>query len=496
MSQVTHRSPTLPSYGTGVSRPLPSRTAWFLEGVLAAGLGLGAFSVPVLLLWIISPYPDSEAGGALQIAADLWLLGHGSALVRTGTLSGVPAPVALTPLLLAVPPVWLLYRACVQALSRAGGAEAEERSGAREEQPPGVLAPLGCVAGGYLLTAAVAVLFASAGPVHADVLSASVRLPLFVLCVAAASLWPALVRTPEPDAGAPHGSAEREPASAAPPSANAAGRGRFPALRDAAMILGRMCPLRTALTAVAVLCGGGLLVLLGAVVWHAGEVHSAFPRLAGDSWTGEFAVLLLAVALLPNAVVWAAAYGLGPGFAIGASAAVGSMTQSGDRPWLPPFPLLEALPAADGGFSLFAFAAAGAAPLAAGATAGWYVGRAAAPLPGRCDDAVGRPGTACVVVLVACECAAVVAALAALSGGALGTGELALLGPDWRLTGIAAWLWVVLVGVPVALAVRSRRLREYDCDDEWHATAARQARWSALKAASGGLMPDFEPRRD
>jgi hypothetical protein len=52
------------------------------------------------------------------------------------------------------------------------------------------------------------------------------------------------------------------------------------------------------------------------------------------------------------------------------------------------------------------------------------------------------------------------------------------------------------VGVPVALALRSWRLRERGPDDEWHETAARRARWSALKTASGGLMPDFEPRRD
>jgi hypothetical protein len=224
-------------------------------------------------------------------------------------------------------------------------------------------------------------------------------------------------------------------------------------------------------------------------------VQSAFPRLAGGSWTGQFAVLLLVVALLPNAAVWAASYGLGPGFALGAGSMVGPLTESG-RTRLPPFPLLEALPTADGGFGLLACVAAGTVPLAAGVTIGWYVARAAVPEPGRRDVAVGRPGTVCAVALVACECGMGVAALAAISGGALGTEAMASLGPSWWLTGVAASAWAVLVGTPVALAVRAWRLRESPPDDDWHATAARRARWTALKTASGGLMPDFEPRRD
>ncbi|WP_314171704.1 cell division protein PerM [Streptomyces winkii] len=518
MSQVTHRSPTLSPYARSSSGPLPSRAGWFFEGVLAAGLGLGALTVLVLLLWIISPYPESGAGGALHIAADLWLLGHGSSLVRTGTLSGVPAPIALTPLLLVIPPAWLLYRACAHALSEGdgtGGADGaknhgDEGSGGDSGGPPGALTPLGCVVGGYLATGAVTVLFASAGPVHADVLSALVRLPLFVVCVAGAAMLPGWGRTTT--SGAPNGG--ETPARSAPDEATGTGEGtgspgaatatsrkrrlNSPALHQARTLARRLSPLHTALTAIAVLCGGGLVITLGAVLWHVDDVQSAFPRLAGGSWTGQFAVLLLVVALLPNAAVWAAAYGLGPGFALGAGAAVGPLTQGGGTR-LPPFPLLEALPSADGGYGLLSGVAAAAVPLAAGVLIGWYVARAAVPERGRSasEGAVGRQGTVCVVVLVACECGAGVAALASLSGGALGNEAMAYLGPSWWLTGVAAFAWAVLIGTPVALAVRAWRLREEDGpDDDWHATAARQARWTELKTASGGLMPDFEPRRD
>lgn len=38
-----------------------------------------------------------------------------------------------------------------------------------------------------------------------------------------------------------------------------------------------------------------------------------------------------------------------------------------------------------------------------------------------------------------------------------------------------------------------RARRAATAHDAWHATAARRARWSALKQSSGGLAPDFEP---
>ncbi|WP_244187815.1 DUF6350 family protein, partial [Streptomyces regalis] len=89
----------------------PGLGASLLSGAVAAGLGLGVFAVLVMVLWVSSPYPDSGPGGALRIAAVLWLLAHGAELVRTDTLSGVPAPMGVTPLLLVVLPVLLVHRA-------------------------------------------------------------------------------------------------------------------------------------------------------------------------------------------------------------------------------------------------------------------------------------------------------------------------------------------------------------------------------------------------
>ena len=496
MSQVTHRSPTLSPYSPSASQPLPSAAAWLFAGVIAAGLGLGGLTVLVLLLWIISPYPDSGAGGALHIAADLWLLGHGCRLVRTETLSGVPAPVALTPLLMVVLPVWLLYRACLHALTEGGDRTA--RLDSHDGQVPGVLAPVGWVACGYLLTGGTAVLFASGGPVRADVLSAAVRLPLFVVCVAAAAAWVGLGRataglssptSPSQNSPKTHGSSQvvdvpdDEPRTGADddPATESALPSR---LRETVALARRLRPAHAALRATAVLCGGGLLLTLGALLWHMPAVQSAFPALAPDL-SGQFAVLLLIVVLLPNAAVWAAAYDsvrlrAGRGDRGGA---VGRRR----RPASASAPAAGRAARGRCGRSGRVRAAA-CVPLAAGVTIGCRVARAAVPELGTHEGSAGWQSTACVAALVACCCGAGTAVLAACSGGAIGSRELAFFGPSWWLTGLAAVAWAAVVGLPSALAVRAWRLRDQGPDDDWHTTAAREKRWTAPKTASGGLM--------
>lgn len=102
-----------------------------------------------------------------------------------------------------------------------------------------------------------------------------------------------------------------------------------------------------------------------------------------EGWSGRFAVLLLCLSLLPNAAVWAAAYGLGPGFTLGVGHVV-SPFSSAPAPMLPPFPLLAAVPDEGAGTPLNW--AAVLVPVAAGLTVGWFTGRGAtaggaAPLP-------------------------------------------------------------------------------------------------------------------
>ncbi|MFE3150728.1 DUF6350 family protein [Streptomyces sp. NPDC059218] len=414
-----------PSLSAEQGRPAVLAFA-LLRGAVAAGLGVGSIAVLVLALWISSPTSDSSPGGALHAAAGLWLLAHGAELIRADTLSGVPAPVGLVPLLLAVVPVWLVHRAARDVLVPEEGRPVPSAAGA-----------FAMVVTGYLLVGAAVAYYGRGGPLSADPLSLLFPAALVVAGAAAAGVWTA--------AGRPVG----PPPSWAPVSLHEAlARGRF---REHT---GTAC--RTAAAAVAVLLGGGALLVAVALMWHAHPAQESFGRLAGD-WAGRVSVFLLALVLVPNAAVWGAAYGLGPGFALGTASTVTPLAFSG-RPALPGFPLLAAMPAEGPGTVLNWSATA--VPVAAGVTVAWFTVRRAAPPGAAREDAWSPRETALAAALAAVGCGAGTAVLAAAAGGALGTRALAEFGPVWWLTGAAALAWTALLGVPGALLLRAWRLRE------------------------------------
>ncbi|MFJ5301400.1 DUF6350 family protein [Streptomyces sp. NPDC088350] len=456
---MTHRRPSLSPLLTRMRDRSPGLAASLLGGAVAAGLGLGSFAVLVMVLWISSPYPDSGPGGALHTAAVLWLLAHGVELVRSDTLSGVPAPVGVTPLLLLVLPVWLLHRAARDAVL--GGGDGEDDP---EIPPvPGRTAWTG-VALGYLGVGTAAALYASAGDLAPSWSWTAVCLPLLAAGAAGSGVWTAYGRPREPvlsvlillPAGLRRlvlGPEARESRARIGTAARAAGLGT------------------------AVLVGGGAVLLGASLVWHGGAARTSFLQLT-EGMSGRFAVLLLCLALIPNAAVWSASYGLGPGFALGVSHTVAPLA-SAPAPLLPPFPLLAAVPDAGTGTPLNWLA--GLVPLAAGVTAGWFVARVAVGQRGdgggelaeeRKRRAVGAglrqqstpapwaPGrTAATALLAAALCAVGLALLAELSGGPLGGAALARFGPVWWQTGGAALAWLAVVAVPTALGLRAWRLR-------------------------------------
>jgi hypothetical protein len=235
---------------------------------------------------------------------------------------------------------------------------------------------------------------------------------------------------------------------------------------------------------VAVLFGGGALLLGLSLVWHGDAARASFLQLT-EGWSGRFTVLLLGAALIPNAAVWSASYALGPGFALGAGHLVHPLA-SHPAPLLPPFPLLAAVPDAGTGTPLNW--AAALVPVAAGVTVGWFVARGAVGRkePGRRwrrakQGQSGKPGepaasaesaksantpapwsagrTSAVLVLAALVCAALLALLAELAGGPMGAAALSRFGPLAWQTGAATALWIMVIGLPVALTVRAWRLR-------------------------------------
>ncbi|MFI8302424.1 DUF6350 family protein [Streptomyces sp. NPDC085927] len=442
----------------------PGLDSALLGGALAAGLGLAAFAMLVILLWISSPYPDSGPDGALSTAAALWLLAHGAELVRTDTLSGGPAPLGVQPLLLLALPVWLLHRAARDATD--GGASDEQDASDDAPLVDGPTAWAGVVLG-YLAVGVPAALYAAGGGLRPAWASAGVCVPLVAVVATGVGVWRAY--------GCPRGPLERTVGALLPRGVRHLLLGPDGRLGVAA---------RAAAAGTAVLVGGGALLLTVSLLWHGGETQGAFLGLT-EGWSGRVAVLLLGVTLLPNAAVWAASYALGPGFLLGVGHAVTPLSAS-PAPLLPAFPLLAAVP--DAGAGTPVNWAAGAVPLAAGVVAGWYVAKGATTAgrpvrsggerSGQGPDAVWSPGrTAGVAGLSAALCAALLAMLAALAGGPMGVAALSRFGPVWWQTGGATLVWIGLVATVTALVVRARRRR-----------APRSGRAERTPAGAGGKM--------
>ncbi|MFG1669797.1 DUF6350 family protein [Streptomyces sp. Y7] len=486
IEMTARRTPLL----TRLRRHSPGLGASLFSGAVAAGLGLGVFAVVVIVLWISSPYSDSGPGGALRTASVLWLLAHGAELVRTDTLSGVPAPVGVTPLLLLALPVWLVHRAARDAA--ADGGEGVPLASIRTAWAGVVL--------GYLGVGMAAAVYSAGGELQPSWLWTVLRVPLVAMTAAGVGVWTACERRPE----VVDGLVLVLPARVRRLVPGVEGRAR---VGTAA---------RAAGAGVAALAGGGALLVGGALLWNGGAVRDSFLELT-QGWSGRFAVLLLCAALVPNAAVWAAAYALGPGFVLGSGHVVGPLS-SAPAPLLPPFPLLEAVPeTAVAGPLRWGVAVV---PVVAGLVVGWFAagwgdgldersgggdgsatarhrsggdtsamartrsgqgsasdrsraglgsstGRfhAGEPAPaGRGGSAAAPPAvtwspgrTAITAVLAAGFCALAIAVLSTLSGGPLGVGALARFGPVWWQTGAATFGWVALVAVPVAVLVRGWR---------------------------------------
>ncbi|MGW2839580.1 cell division protein PerM [Streptomyces sp. NPDC001493] len=454
VTQVTDRSPMLSS-GRGRAAALASA---LLRGAIAAGLGLGTLTVLLMGLWISSPYSDAGPGRAVRTAAALWLLSHGAELVRTDTLSHIPAPVATVPLLLMVLPVWLLHRAARDALEAADPVGPVDTMA---DRPPSAAAVCCAVVTGYLLVVAGAVAFVRSAPLRVD--SATLAFPLVAVVAgaAAAGVWTA--------SGRPLGAT---PSWAPLRVQEAVARTLFRDRAEAAT--------RSAVAGIAVLLGGGALLVAIGLVRNRTATEESFLALA-DEVSGQVAVLLLALALVPNAAVWAASYGLGPGFSLGTTATVAPLGFHGD-PALPGFPLLAALP--DPGPGTVVNGATGVVPLMAAVAVAWFTVRRAAPSCGTPEDAWSPGETALVTALAALGCGAGTAALAALSGGPMGTRALAEFGPVWWLTGAAAAIWTVVLGVPLALLMRTWRLRERAWGWRWE--TADDTRMAGLTGAGAG----------
>jgi hypothetical protein len=173
--------------------------------------------------------------------------------------------------------------------------------------------------------------------------------------------------------------------------------------------------------------GAGLVAVSGVV--HSDQIGAVAARLDPDL-PGVLVLGVITAAIVPNAVVWASAYVLGPGFAVGADTSVApGGVELGLVPALPP---LGALPVSGPG-ALGWLVLVG--PVVAGIIAGLVIRRRLATV---------RDTALCAAMTIGLA-ALTMAVLAALSGGPAGAGRLGVIGPvPWQVAAATAGL----VGVP------------------------------------------------
>jgi len=193
------------------------------------------------------------------------------------------------------------------------------------------------------------------------------------------------------------------------------------------------------LGAAAILAAVGAVLAGASLAVHLPEVKAASAALAPG--LGGAALLLLAqLAYVPNAIIWAVAYSLGPGFAFGTGTVVaptGSVLGA-----VPAFPMLAALPAGPRpGGPAWEPVLVLAMPYLAGIFAGVVTMRIA-PTP--VLEAAPLWGFA-----AGAAAGALTGLAAAFSGGPLGDGRLAAVGPSGFQVGLVA---ILEVGVTAAIA--------------------------------------------
>jgi Family of unknown function (DUF6350) len=378
-----------PDPGARPARPLVVTGG--IAACAAAASGLAVLTTLAAVGWITAPHVGigSGLGGVLRTAGLLWLVAHhvGFTVRGAGRIGMLPLGLVLLPgALLALAGRWVVRAGAVTRLRHVGYAAIA------------LALPYALLAGAL----AVASRTAQASPSVLQAVIAS-----FLLALVAGGL------------GAARGLAPwSQLARLLPP-------------RPRSIVLGLLGSVALLVAAGAALAGGSLAV-------HLPEVRAASDALAPGP-AGAALLLLAQLAYLPNAIIWAVAYALGPGFAFGAGTVIAPTGSSLGA--VPAFPMLAALPAgARSAGSAWMLVLVLAAPYLAGVFGGIVTIRIA-PTP--TIEAAPLWG-----FLTGMATGGLVALAAAFSGGPLGDGRLAAVGPSGWQVGLVA---ILEIGVTAAL---------------------------------------------
>lgn len=375
----------------------PSPSVWWrgcLAALWAVALGVATLVIVVLIAWATDSRTGASAGAAIRAALQVWLAAHRVPLSVDG------GTIAVAPLFLTLAFAFLV--------ARAGAVLAR---GQHVVDGPGVLSVAFAVAMPYAGLAT----FVAAGARTSAVRPAPVAALgcAFLLGVVAAG-WGA-----------------------------ARGAGLVGELWHSLPERSRL-PLGAGGGAFAVLTIGASLLMLTGLVLHLGEASRMLDALGGGV-VGAAAVVLLAIALLPNGAMCGVGYVAGPGFALGTGTSV-TLTGAHTGP-LPLFPLVAAVPRGPAPFPVEL--AVIAVLVGAGLVAAWLVARDDRPLVPSLIAAASAGAVTGLLVAIA----------AALAGGPAGPGRMAAFGVSpWQAgLAVAGEIAVVACGAVGALTWRRGR---------------------------------------
>lgn len=367
-----------------------------LEASVAALIGLGVVLVPLMLLWAVHFELGVDAAVFLRAAADVWLLGHGVDLVvqlDAVTAGRIPLPGAGDPfpITIALLGIALVTVAFGRRIGRRSAAGGHSLSG-------GIAAVLVFAVAGAALALTTGVDAARADPWQATLLPASV----VALGVVMGAVGEVLRTSSTTDA------------------TTGVVRRMLAVLPDG-LVAGARAAVRIGAGAVFGVLGISAVLVAVLVAIDYATVAGLYQAL-GAGVDGGIALTVAELALLPNLVIWAGAWLLGPGFAIG----TGTLVSSGGTLLgpVPGLPLLGALPADApplGALWLIV-------PVLLGFVGAWFVGRGDDPERDVPRDA-GWWAPLAVAAGAAVVAALVMGLLAWWSGGAAGPGRLADIGP-------------------------------------------------------------------
>ncbi|PPG69417.1 DUF6350 family protein [Rathayibacter rathayi] len=378
------------------------------DAALSALIGIAIPLVPLTVLWAVQYHTAVDWGVFWRIAADFWLLGHGADLQAglapdSALALGLPGgterfAVTIAPLAFSLLTLFLGVR-----------------TGRRAQESPfraiGILVAIGT----YLVLALLVVLSSSGSAATVDPVQGTVLPPLvFALGV--------LIGAALQSAGSGEGGRMSEFATES--------LHRLPAPAPGLVL----ASLRGGALATAGVIGAAAVLVAVLVVANYTAVVALYEALGGEA-LGGFTLTLGQVAFVPNLVIWAASWLIGPGFALGAGSSVSPAgTLLGP---IPSIPVLAALPQGDSTLGFLGLLV----PALAGFAAGWRMRCAVLDaLDGRSLLRWGAAAAAGIGVVGGL----LLGLLAWFSAGAAGPGRLAQVGPDPLVVGAVAALELAL----------------------------------------------------